>query len=103
MQYRSLTFKGETLPLPEWAERLGCAPQVLDARLKKLGWSVERALTTPIGCGWRTKAEVAFERLVLDIDHALRVYAATTAKVKKRKARGDKRGGGIDRLSAKAS
>lgn len=41
-----LTFNGETLPLSEWTERLGCGKNTIDERLRR-GWSVERALSTP--------------------------------------------------------
>lgn len=46
---RWLTFAGEKLCLTEWAERLGIKPKTLRARLDDHGWSVERALTTPVG------------------------------------------------------
>lgn len=42
-----ITFKGITLPLFDWAERLGLKPTCLQQRLGKLGWSIEMALTTP--------------------------------------------------------
>ena len=42
-----LTFKGETLCISEWAERLGCRQQAILSRIRR-GWSVEQALTTPI-------------------------------------------------------
>lgn len=44
---RMLTYAGETLPLAVWADRLGCKHSALRMRLEK-GWSVERALTTPV-------------------------------------------------------
>jgi hypothetical protein len=40
-----VTFKGETLTVAQWAARIGIRPQLLHARLARLGWSVERALT----------------------------------------------------------
>jgi hypothetical protein len=43
------TFQGETLTLPEWAERCGLSASCLRGRLGKLGWTVEEALTTPLG------------------------------------------------------
>jgi hypothetical protein len=43
---RRLTFEGETLPLQDWAERLGFRVQTLHRRLKA-GWPVDRAFTTP--------------------------------------------------------
>lgn len=41
-----MTLEGETLPLVQWAERLGLPPNVLRCR-RASGWSDERALTTP--------------------------------------------------------
>lgn len=45
---RMLTFRGETKPLVVWAEELGLTYGALSVRLSRLGWSVERALTTPV-------------------------------------------------------
>lgn len=45
---RYITYQGETLYLAQWAERLGMKPSILVDRLGKLGWAVERALTTPV-------------------------------------------------------
>lgn len=44
---RRLTFRGETLPMSEWAERLELDPSLVRARVDRLGWTVERALTEP--------------------------------------------------------
>lgn len=44
---RIISFRGESLCLTAWAERIGFAPRVLTKRFK-CGWSVEKALTTPI-------------------------------------------------------
>jgi hypothetical protein len=43
-----LTFRGETLTLPEWAERTGLGRSTILARIKRYGWSVDSALTIPI-------------------------------------------------------
>jgi hypothetical protein len=43
---RRLTFNGETLSMPEWADRLGIAYGMLRSRIQS-GWPVERALTEP--------------------------------------------------------
>lgn len=43
---RLLTFRGETMPLSAWAERVGVHHTVIRARLRN-GWPVERALTAP--------------------------------------------------------
>ena len=42
----NLTFRGETHCLEEWSIRSGIGQSTLSQRLK-LGWSVEKALTTP--------------------------------------------------------
>lgn len=46
-QNRPLTFKGETLLMTEWAERLGLKVGTLWKRLD-MGWPAERALTQPV-------------------------------------------------------
>ena len=43
-----VTFRGETLPLGKWAERLGLPYKTILARINIGGWSAERALTTPV-------------------------------------------------------
>lgn len=42
---RPITFNGETLLLVEWAERLRVPPNTLHARLTRLKWPLEKALT----------------------------------------------------------
>lgn len=44
---RLITFRGETLCLTDWANRIGVAPPTLKARLGALGWPLEKALTRP--------------------------------------------------------
>ena len=41
-----LTFKGETMTMSAWAERIGCKYRALANRVAH-GWSTERALTEP--------------------------------------------------------
>jgi hypothetical protein len=43
---RLITFNGKTLNVSEWALEVGVSRDTLSSRLR-LGWSVERALTTP--------------------------------------------------------
>lgn len=51
---RKLTYTGESLPVVVWAERMGTYSGLLLSRLK-MGWSVEKTLTTkPGGCNERT-------------------------------------------------
>lgn len=45
--HRMLTHGGESLPLYQWAGRLGCSVQTLHNRLSR-GWSVQRSVTTPV-------------------------------------------------------
>lgn len=45
---RLLTHDGETRTMAEWAEVLGMSYDVLNHRINASGWSVERALTTPV-------------------------------------------------------
>jgi hypothetical protein len=46
---RLLTFDGKTRCLSEWAEITKIGARTLGTRLNRLGWSIEDALTTPIG------------------------------------------------------
>lgn len=45
---RRIAFRGETLTIAQWACRCALPYDVLLARLGRLGWSVQRALTTPL-------------------------------------------------------
>lgn len=44
---RLLTYKGKTQSIAEWTRELGFKKNTLDNRLNKLGWTVEKALSTP--------------------------------------------------------
>jgi len=43
-----ITYRGKTQCLPIWAEQFGISENALRTRLRVLGWSIEKALTTPI-------------------------------------------------------
>jgi len=43
-----ITYKGETMCLTDWANRLGMCYKTLQARVGRLGWSIEKAIKTPI-------------------------------------------------------
>lgn len=43
-----ITYNGNTLTVTQWAEKTGVLCDTLSKRLNKYGWSVEKALTTPI-------------------------------------------------------
>lgn len=47
---RLLTYKDETLTAAQWARRIGLARGVFYARLR-LGWSIEKAIETPLQLG----------------------------------------------------
>jgi hypothetical protein len=44
---RLITFRGETMCLVDWGTRTGIAHELIRARIDRLGWTVEAALTTP--------------------------------------------------------
>lgn len=43
-----ITFNGITMNLSEWADSIGISRTLLQARLSRLGWSIEEALTIPV-------------------------------------------------------
>lgn len=45
---RHITFAGRTQLLVEWAEETGISEETIYARINQLGWTVEKALTTPV-------------------------------------------------------
>jgi len=45
---RWIYYKGVCLHLTGWAEQLGINKYTLSSRLNLLGWSIQRALTTPV-------------------------------------------------------
>lgn len=45
---RLLTFGGKTLCLIDWGAETGIAHELIRARIDRLGWDVEKALTTPV-------------------------------------------------------
>jgi hypothetical protein len=44
----TLTFNGRTMVMTDWAAEIGISVFTLSDRLRR-GWSVDRALTTPVG------------------------------------------------------
>jgi hypothetical protein len=51
---RMLTANGVTRTLSEWADILGCKRSVIGHRIGKLGWDVEKAVSTPAGIRRKT-------------------------------------------------
>lgn len=46
--YRYFTHNGKTLTLSQWAKETGINKRTLSYRIDSLGWSIEKALTTPV-------------------------------------------------------
>ena len=45
---RRITYNGETKTISEWAREIGGSHTIVRDRIDRLGWSVEKALTTPV-------------------------------------------------------
>ncbi len=58
-----LTYQDITLCVGDWAIRIGIKPATLTARIR-LGWSTERALTTPVDYGNRRDVQKGNQRLL---------------------------------------
>lgn len=59
---RMIEFQGEVKCLSDWAAAYGLSILTLHSRLGKLGWGIERALTTPPQVGGRQSATKQLER-----------------------------------------
>lgn len=57
-QNRLLTYMGKTLCVAEWSEVIGIEDKVLRSRIER-GWSVEKALTTPVNLNLSSKSRNA--------------------------------------------
>lgn len=49
-------YNGESLTLREWSNKTGLARELLSNRVYSLGWSIERAITTPVKTQYRHKS-----------------------------------------------
>lgn len=47
-QTQFLEFNGETMSLPDWADKLKIKHETLRYRINVAGWTIEKALTTPV-------------------------------------------------------
>lgn len=45
---RFLTHNGETMSVMDWSDRVGISGNIIRQRLDRQGWSVEKALNTPV-------------------------------------------------------
>jgi hypothetical protein len=63
-QSRLLTFNGKTQSIGAWSAELGAKPHstTLHKRLDRYGWSIAKALTTPIRA-WRNNDEPAVPKI----------------------------------------
>lgn len=66
---RLLEFRGETKSLAEWVELLGLNYDAVKARLARLGWSVERALTTGADPDALARVDAAYRAAQAAVDH----------------------------------
>jgi hypothetical protein len=46
---RYITFNGEARQVKEWSKKLGIGESTIKNRLNQLNWTIEEALTTPVG------------------------------------------------------
>lgn len=49
---RYIEFRGQRKSIAEWSRHLGLCDKLLGHRLNKLGWTVEKALSTPVLSTW---------------------------------------------------
>jgi hypothetical protein len=52
---RLLTYRGLTLSVADWADRVGICSATIRNRLDSYGWSIHRTLTTPVGSAPQTQ------------------------------------------------
>jgi len=77
---------GETLCIAEWSERVGIPGRIITQRLG-LGWSAQRALTTPVG-GSVFSAIVERDGISLPVAEWAKLYGLTSRMVHERMRRG---------------
>lgn len=76
---RLLTVRGETLPLCEWARRVGCSAGLIHGRIAD-GWTVERAVTQPVHVAERRRLGHIRARLTPEQVVAIRTLAGTRSQ-----------------------
>lgn len=96
----NLTFQGRTQCVAAWAEELGMKNTTLQLRITKYGWSVERALTTPVCVGleyngrtqtqaeWAAEIGLTLNGLRKRLNNGWSVERALTTPSRQRKAKG---------------
>lgn len=58
---RWYTFNGKTLIMADWEKELGMKHGLLRTRIDKYGWSIERALSTPVGAPRKNSRMLTFQ------------------------------------------
>lgn len=53
-----LKYKGKTLTISEWADVTGLKGYTISSRLRIMGWSIEKSLTTPVRIGNYNKPKI---------------------------------------------
>lgn len=53
-----LTYNGVTKTISEWARTIGVSDSVIRQRISKLGWSTEKALSTPILKSYKKRCSI---------------------------------------------
>ncbi len=75
---RLITFNGETHCVTEWAEKVGITSSALRFRLFRDKWSIEKALTVPLGEMRHTSRRLTFNGETLCLPDWARKYGITT-------------------------
>ena len=85
---RLLTFQGSTLSLSAWAEKVGLKAHTLAARLDLYGWTLERALSTPMGASHLGHRLVTINGVTRNMTEWCRRYGISTNSVAQRLRQG---------------
>lgn len=79
----SLTYKGETKSLDDWSAATGIPYSTLKARVTRLGYTTEEALTKPVKCGAKLSSKVYTPRKRPDMSNVPRGMESRLTKLRK--------------------
>lgn len=82
------TYKGKTLYLSEWSEELGISLETLEARINAYKWTVERALSSPVGAPRSTSRFLTYDGVTLPMADMARKYGISPKTFKNRMYQG---------------
>jgi len=85
---RILLFRGREQTLQDWARQLKIPPQRISQRLNQLHWSVEEALTTPVGAPRKTTHWVVLDGQRMGITAAATRLGVSAAFIRYRAVHG---------------